>query len=181
MARIWQNHEVLHVMNNAGFHSVESMARFLCRTTDDIEQLLSALGIDGVLLCPEIKQCVVCHSWRTELNHSEICRICSLKKSIAKSEAACSEVFSLLPPELKEIYNDEETKRGSRVFDPKPKPPLQTAEQDPIKTRLNNVAYTVAMEQWEIRAYQRKYDAVKQRLHRMRENAGLELPRAKKQ
>lgn len=177
----WQNHEVLHIMNNAGFHSIESMAQYLGRTSEDVEQLLASLGLDGVLLCPEVKQCNVCFSWRVEVNRGGKCRICSLKESIAKSEAACSEVFALLPHDLKEKYSETEVIRSSVVFDPKPKPPKREPEQDHVIERLKLVAYTIAMEQWEIKGYQRKYDAVKQRLHRMRENAGLELPRAKKQ
>lgn len=160
-------------MNNAGFHSVKTMALHLARREDDVEQLLETLGIDGVLLCPEVKQCPECGAWRTSF-HRNRCRICSLRESIARHERLCSDVFELLPPEQKEVYAEHEVNRGGVVFERLPKPPKRKPGQDPIQTRIELVAYTIVCEQHEIRRLQRISAALRQRLKRMR--AKLEKP-----
>ena len=160
-------------MNNAGFHSVKTMALHLARREDDVEQLLETLGIDGVLLCPEVKQCPECGAWRTSFYRGK-CRICSLRESITRHELACSDVFEQLPPEQKEVYAECEVNRDGRVFERAPKPPERKPWQDPTQTRIELVAYTIACEQHEIRRLQRISAALRQRLKRMRDK--LEKP-----
>lgn len=166
-------------MNNAGFHSVQTMASYLCRPVDDVELLLATVGLDGVLLCPEVKQCPACGVWRTSFYRGK-CRICSLRDSIAAAESKCAEVFELLPPEIKETYSRAEVFRSPRVFDAAPKPPERKSGISPIQKRLDLVAYTVAVEQFETNRLQRTYGAVRQRLKRMREKIGAN-PRLTKQ
>lgn len=171
MTRQWENHEVLHVMNNAGFHSIETMAHYLARTPDDIEMVLGSLGIDGALLCPEIKECPHCHRWRSSFGaRGDRCRSCSLKKNIERTTRKAAEVFTCLPPHLKELYSDTEAKTGLTTFDVAPKRPPKQPGQDPTKTRLDLVAYTIACEQFEIKKLQRIYKAKRRRLERMKKH-----------
>lgn len=172
MGKAWEAFEVVYLINNAGFCSVQSMAKHLDRDPMEVETVLCSLGVDAVLLCPEVFWCDSCATYRTELNKNGICRVCQLKGCIEREEEAISEELKKLPYDLQDRYSNSETLKGTKAT---PAPlPLKEAQigTNRKQKRLAEVAYLASMEQWQIKNMQRLYNASKTRLKRIREHLG---------
>lgn len=171
MSKPWETFEVIYLLKNAGFYSVRSLSAHLGRECSDVENVLCSLGVDGVLLVPELLWCDSCATYRTEINAKGMCRVCQLKKNLAGTEDRISKELKQLPLELQAVYSDSEALKGFRAS-PKPLPIKESKGATDKQKRLAEVAYLVSMEQWQITNAQRLYNASKTRLKRIREHLG---------
>lgn len=171
MSKPWETFEIIYLLKNAGFYSVQSLSNHLGRECSDVENVLCSLGVDGVLLVPELFWCDSCATYRTEINNKGMCRVCQLKKSLEKEESVITDELKKLPIELRAAYSDSEALKGFRAT-PKPLPIKESKCTTEKQRKFSEVAYLVAMEQWQITNAQRLYNASKTRLKRIREHLG---------
>lgn len=179
MIKPWEMYEIIYLLKNAGFYSVKSLSDCLGRESSDVENVLCSLGVDGVLLVPELFWCDSCATYRTEINTKGLCRVCQLKENLVKTEGKIAEELKKLPLEQRAIYNDSEALKGFRAA-PKPLALQASRYKNEKQKKLAEVAYLVSMEQWQVANAQRLYNASKTRLKRIREHLGTN-PRKGKQ
>lgn len=115
MPKPWEAFEIIYLIKNAGFYSVKSLSEHLGRECSDVENVLCSLGIDGVLVVPELHWCDSCATYRTEINAKGLCRVCQLKKSLEKEESVITDELKKLPIELRAAYSDSEALKGFRA------------------------------------------------------------------
>lgn len=167
----WTFEDLAGVVDGAGLHSVDSMAERMGKDTEQVDAAAFLLGLDVELACPDLLWCDRCATWRTHLDASGTCLICSLRKRLAGRERAVAEALALLPPEQRELYAEMESLRGRRV---ERMPPLLTVPANATRREREALAafQAQATEQWEIDRLTKDYNAAKTRLRRIREKSG---------
>ena len=153
-----------YLQSNVGFLTVERIANDLDRYPWQVQQLAEALWLDTALMCPELVWCNHCSMWRTKLDDEGKCDVCEKRSRF--------EAFKNKNAKLARLYggNEEREERwcGSlKQIEPKPVYPDLKGEPDEKKRRLLEVAWFVAMENWETRQLLRKIEAMNSRNRRL--------------
>ena len=176
--RPFETWEVVYLINEAGFKSLETLAAETGRDEAQIENVLSALGIPATLIAPELLICPECGCARTHLNASGRCRVCQLNANIIKENGRIADLLKSIPSEERAGFDIGESKRGmQKNMPPLPMRAKVSKEANGKEKRLADTAYQVAMEEWQTIKAQRAYDASRQRLKDVRRKIKkLDLP-----
>lgn len=132
----------------------------------------------GTLYYREAKgtACTKCGKQRHYLRNGK-CILCSKQEELDRSEERMSDIYLRLSTKDQQTYKDNELKRGSRVVAPRKKP--STLGMDARHKRKADLQHERDVEAAQIATLQRKINASKQRLRRMRKKLG-ENPRNNK-
>ena len=168
----WTMEEVRFLLENAGRMPQREICRKLRRSSKSVECMASRLRKQGHaigLRCyqPTAIICPSCGRRSQTAKETGICRPCTLRRRLSATEGQISDLLRRLPADVRAIYEDTEAEKGSRTFDPMPRP---TAYQEPptLYQRLRDEeAYDKAMEEWEARRIQRELKAAQKRKERI--------------
>lgn len=171
-SRPFEAWEVVYLLREAGFKSLETLARETDRDEAQLEGMFAALGTPATLIAPELFICPECGCARTHLNASGRCRVCQLSANLSKQNGKIADLLQAMPPEARAGFDAGESMRGGQ----KAMPPIPTRAKLPEGAsgrdkRLAETAYQVAIEEWQTIRAQRAYDASKQRLRDIRRKA----------
>lgn len=175
----WSTKDLRYLRDNAGLVPVSKIAKHLNRTPKAIKRKAESMGISTRYYNSSLVWCSSCAHLRTAVNpYTGKCRVCSKREQLQKSEWRVSDALSSLPCNLRHEYNLQETKRLSGT---PPKPVRKKVSSDPrYRFRYMRELYRYAreIELWEIKCLDRRINANKKRLERIRNKLGTN-PRKK--
>lgn len=170
--RPWTAREVRFLLDNAGAMPQRDICRNLKRSAKAVERMASRLRMQGYEIDlryyePQTMTCPACGRRSATARETGICRPCTLRRRLAATEGAISDLMRRLPADARAIYEETEAEKGSRVYDPMPKPPAYSNPPTRYQRRKDEEAHDRAMEQWEARRIHRELKAAQKRKERI--------------
>lgn len=175
--RDWTTAEVGYLLDAAGRVPRREICRHLRRSRKSVERKAACLGLSLRCYVRRLRWCPACATWRSTVrDETGQCRVCEKREQLERSEDRVSAALARLGIEQRAAYEAWESKRSSAV-PPKPlKPescPVSRYERAKAEDRhLRDV------ERWEVACLDRRINANKTRLRRIREKTG-DNPRKK--
>lgn len=142
----------------------------------------SRLGLSLRCRTTRLVLCCECGSYRSAVDkrHGK-CRVCRMRDQLQGREWACGEEMARMTPEQRDVYERNESRRGTKPSSLGPRPVLgESCVLSRYERQKAKTAYLLALEEWEYRRLMLPYDAAKKRLQRMREVTGTNPRKSKK-
>jgi len=175
----WSTKDLKYLRDNAGLIPISKISKHLGKSPKAIQRKAETLGLSTRYFNSTLAWCPNCAHMRTEINpHTGVCRVCSKQKQLDKSEQRISEALAQLPFEQRSVLEHFELSRGSEI---PPKPVMKKVSTKPrYRYRRNRelIRYERELELWEIKYLDRRINANKKRLERIRMRLGTN-PRKK--
>lgn len=170
--RPWTASEVRYLLDSAGNVPLREICLRLRRSSESVRQMAKRLRAQGheVDLRHYETQTVTCPSCgraSATAHETGICLPCALRRRLAATEGAISDLMRRLPADVRATYEGTEAERGARVRDPMPRPPTYREPPTRYQRRRDEESYDRAMEQWEARRVQRELRAAQKRKERI--------------
>lgn len=174
----WTTDDIAYLLDTAGRLSLRVICRELKRSSMSVKKMAARLNLSLRCYQTKLVWCNECAQWRSYINKSTgKCKVCSMRDQLQGREAACVDVYQSMTAEQRLVYDENESKRGTRKYPARP----QKRESCPMSMYERAKAeadYRLAIEAWEYQRVKLPYDATKTRLRRMREVIGAN-PRKK--
>ncbi len=166
--RPWTAGDVRYLLDNAGNVPQREICRKLKKSSESVKQMAKRLRIQGYEIDlryyePQTMTCPACGRRSATARETGICRPCTLRRRLAATEGAISDLMRRLPADARAIYEETEAEKGTRAYDPMPKPPTYSNPPSRYQRRKDEEAHDRAMEQWEARRIQRELKAAQKR------------------
>ncbi len=165
----WTTGDLAYLRANAGEIPLVEIARTLKRSRAAVYSKAHELGLSVRCYVSTLEWCDQCATKRTELDADGRCPVCRLRAQLDAAEQRVADALAAMPPDVREQYAATETLRASRAVTP-PRPAL--AGLEPYRRKQAEDAHARAVEAAETANLQRRVDAAKTRLKRIREKTG---------
>lgn len=173
--RPWTTSEIRYLLDGAGVLTVSELRKALGRSESAIRSKVFELRKNGIPISLRVFDwplvwCLECSTWRTKLYKVDgKCRICRLKERVARGEERCKKALCRLSLETRAQYDEYEVYRGSSIR------PCPTHPREPFLSRFDRAykfcCYFKMMEEWEAEYLNKRINANKTRLKRIRRKA----------
>ena len=167
--RDWTAADERALARMAGEVPRREICRRLRRSKASVEAKAHRMGLSLRCYPWTLVWCDACATWRTEVDANGSCPVCEARRRLEAAEARCAEALALLPPEERALYAATESLRGSSV---PPRPASVAAGATGYARRKAEAERLAAVEAWERKTLERRANAAKTRLKRIREKAG---------
>jgi len=165
----WTTGDVDYLIASAGEMPIVEIARTLKRSRAAVYSKAHELGLSVRCYVSTMEWCDQCATKRTELDADGRCPVCRLRAQLDAAEQRVAAALEALPPDVREQYAASEALRYSRATIP-PRPTL--AGLEPYERHRAEDRHARAVEAAEAANLQRRVDAAKTRLKRIREKTG---------
>lgn len=167
----WSTAEVLYLLESAGYVPKREICQHLKRSSKSVERKAAWLrnrGYNVDLRCytPKLATCPACGCLRSTVDHkSGICEPCRKREQLATIQGRIAELYPLLTPEDRDLYEVTEAEIASSI-EPAPTPP-NTQGLSPYTTAQMEEAYEISLEEWTCLNLHRQIKATQKRKERI--------------
>lgn len=162
--RPWTLHDVAYLEQQAGRVPISELAYVLQRSPEAVKQKAKKLGISLRVDSWRLGWCSGCSTWRTRADpKTGVCPVCTVRMKLQAAETEARRLCASLS-------GTHHFAPGSYSAEVINTPPIEPNTQRMSKAEANEAmqAYFMALEAWQLQTVQRRYDAARQRLTRIR-------------